>query len=64
MLNKQLWEMRFSMSLARAAILELERLDLHDFEQGQKFMRIAKQLQLPERNSLKKYWEKRVEALT
>ena len=58
------WEMRFSMSLARAAILELERLDLHDFEQGQKFMRISRQLQLPERNSLKKYWEKRVEALT
>ena len=52
------------MSLARAAILELERLDLHDFEQGQKFMRITRQLQLPERNSLKKYWEKRVEALT
>ena len=64
MLNKQLWEMRFSMSLARAAILELERLDLHDFEQGQKFMRIAKQLQLPEKISLIKYWEKRVEALT
>ncbi len=52
------------MSLAKAAILELERLDLHDFEQGQKFMRIARQLQLPERNSLKKYWKKRVEALT
>lgn len=52
------------MSLARASILELERLNLHDFEQGQKFMRIAKQLQLPEKISLIKYWEKRVEALT
>ncbi len=52
------------MGIATAAIREWERLDLHNFEQGQKFMRIARQLQLPERNSLKKYWEKRVEALT
>ena len=52
------------MSLAKAAIMELERLDLHDFEQGQKSMRIAKQLQLPEKISLIKYWKARVEALT
>ena len=54
----------YGMSLAKAAIMELERLDLHDFEQGQKFMRIAKQLQLPEKISLIKYWKARVEALT
>ncbi len=51
------------MSLSRACILELQSMSLTDFVSGQKFMRMARQLQEPERNSLVKYWQKRVEDL-
>ena len=52
------------MSLSKASILELEHLSLHDFEDGQKFIRMAKRLQTPERVHLIAFWKKRVEALT
>lgn len=51
------------MSLSRACILELESMSLTDFESGQKFMRMARRLQEPERKALVKYWQKRVDAL-
>tara|TARA_Y100001938_G_C8082994_1_gene430248 strand:- start:17 stop:175 length:159 start_codon:yes stop_codon:yes gene_type:complete len=51
------------MTLAKASILELEKLDLRNFEEGQKFHRIAKQLQAPERNALISHWKKKVEGM-
>jgi|TARA_B100000959_G_C14667949_1_gene495200 hypothetical protein len=51
------------MSLSKATVSELDRLDLRDFQEGQKFLRMAKRLQSPERIFLKKVYNDRLRLL-
>ena len=51
------------MGLSDATVLELDKLDLHDFKDGQKFLRMARQLQHPERKFLRNLYLKRLKLL-
>ncbi len=58
-----IWLGDIIMSLSKATVSELDRLDLRDFQEGQKFLRMAKRLQSPERIFLKKVYNDRLRLL-